>query len=174
MLDEKVHALVFISCWIEKCMVKHWNRLNSSFSHAISCRRITPLVAHVLVRKPSIDIGIYKVVYQLRMRILTCTLCCQILQQLSQIGVSGVAVGRALQQLSQRTEVLLHNVIVEDKRVHTHRYVLYKVQFCVLSLAQQQDRYLAKEEIVVNWAIRMEKDYKYLGWYFSGLFYHSE
>jgi len=69
------------------------------------------------------------------MRILTCTLCCQILQQLSQIGVSGVAVGKALQQLSQRTEVLLHNVAVEETRMHTQRYVLYKVLFCILNLA---------------------------------------
>jgi hypothetical protein len=63
------------------------------------------------------------------MRIFTCTLCCQILQQLSQIGVSGLAAGRALQQLSQRTEVLLHNVTLEERRLHTHRYVLYKVLF---------------------------------------------
>jgi hypothetical protein len=74
------------------------------------------------------------------MRILTCTLCCQILQQLAQIGVSGVSVGRALQQLSQRTEVLLHNVSVEERVMHTHGYVLYKVLFCMLNLAQKQDR----------------------------------
>jgi hypothetical protein len=125
-------------------------RLNSSFSHVISFCIITPLVAHVLAGKPCIDIGIYKVIYKSRMRILTCALCCQILQQLAQIGVSGLNVGRALQQLSQRTEVLLHNVIVEETRMHTHRYVLYKVLFCMFNLAHQQDGYLAKEEIVVN------------------------
>lgn len=72
------------------------------------------------------------------MGILTCTLCCQILQQLAQIGVSGLTVGRALQQLSQRTEVLLHNVTVEETRMHTNRYILYKVLFCMLNLAQQR------------------------------------
>ena len=113
-------------------------RLNCSFSHVTSFRRITPLVAHVLAHKTSIGIGIYKVTYQLRMGILTCTLCCQILQQLAQIGVSGVTVARALQQLSQRTEVLLHSVTVEGTRMHTHRYVLYKVLFCMLNLAKKK------------------------------------
>jgi hypothetical protein len=117
-------------------------RLNKSFSRVISFRRIVPLIAHVLAYKTSTDIGIFEVIYQLRMRILTCTLCSQILQQLAQIGVSGVTVGRALQQLSQRTEVLLHNVSAEKTRMHTHRYVLYKVLFCILNFSQ--DRYLTK------------------------------
>jgi hypothetical protein len=101
------------------------------------------LVAHVLAHKTSTDTGFYNVAYHLRMKILTCTLCCQILQQLAQIGVSGVTVGKALQQLSQRTEVILHNVTVEETRMHTHRYVLYEVLFCILNLARQQDRYIA-------------------------------
>lgn len=136
--------------------VKHCNRLytdkevKQQFSHVVSFRRNTPLVAHVLAHETRIDIGIYKLIYQSRMRILTCTLCYQIIQQLAQIGVSGVSVGRALQQLSQRTEVLLHNVTVEERRMHTHRYVLYKVLFCMLNLAQQRDSYLAKEETVVK------------------------
>jgi hypothetical protein len=69
------------------------------------------------------------------MRILTCKLCCQILQQLAQIGVSGDTVGQALQQLSQLTEVRLHRVTVEEIRMHSHGYVLYKLLFCMLNLA---------------------------------------
>jgi len=110
-------------------------RLNSSF---LPCHFILykyTLVAHVLAHKTTSDTGIYNVTYQLRMRLLTCTLCCQILQQLAEIGVSGVAVGKALQQLSQHTEVRLHNVTVKEIRMHTHRYVLYKVLFCMLNLA---------------------------------------
>jgi hypothetical protein len=65
--------------------------------------------------------------------------------------VTGLSVGRAIQQLSQRTEVVLRNVTVEEKRMYIHRYerVFYKVLFC-MNLAQQQDRCLAKEEVVVN------------------------
>jgi hypothetical protein len=66
------------------------------------------------------------------------------------MGVSGDSVGSALQQIQQRTEVHLHKFPVEEIRMHTHWYVLYNVLFCMLKLAQQQDRYLAKEEIVVN------------------------
>jgi hypothetical protein len=50
--------------------VKQYNSLyadkevKQQFSHVVSFRRNTPLVAHVLAHKTSIDIGIYEVVYE--------------------------------------------------------------------------------------------------------------
>ena len=53
MLNEKVHVLVFINYWIEKCGVKHWNSKSVIFLWIVRLKRFIIII--IIINCKSVD-----------------------------------------------------------------------------------------------------------------------